>query len=321
MPDTFLQQLQASYKTTRQDLAFIIYTVMNDEVAEVLPVTQGYSNEVHSIKTKKGQEVIVRIQQRRFMDFEQEAWAMSHARSLGVNVPEVYDVRRFDIAGKTHDVMMMQKIKGKPLGEVPTLEPSQMQYICKQLGELLEKLRSSPVSGFGFPKENQTWEFDTWQSYVASSLQKREGDAPYLVQAGLSEQEVSHLLEIASEMKAQENQKPVLCHADIGFEHVFVNDDLELVALIDWGMCQGNSYALDVAVFLMYNPDIELSWIIKDYSSLGVSEIAFRREVIMQQVNVGMSFLGHNLREGNEDYREVALQSLRSMIENWQLLT
>jgi Ser/Thr protein kinase RdoA (MazF antagonist) len=317
MPDTFLHQLQASYKTTKQDLDLIIYTVMNDEVAEVLPVTQGYSNEVHSIKTKKGQEVIVRIQQRGVMGFEQEALAMSHARSLGVNVPEVYDVRRFEIAGKTHDVMVMQKINGKPLDEMPTLEPSQLQYVCKQLGELLEKLRNSPVSGFGFPKENQTWEFDTWQSYIASTLQKRESDAPYLVQAGLSDREVSQLLEIVSEMKLQENQKPVLCHADIGFEHVFVNDRLELVSLIDWGMCQGNSHALDVAVFLMYNPNIELSWLIQDYLPLGVSEVEFRREMLMQQVNVGMSFLSHNMREGNEDYREVALQSLRSMIKNW----
>jgi aminoglycoside phosphotransferase (APT) family kinase protein len=317
MPDTFLQQLQASYKTTKQDLELIIYTVMNDEVAEVLPVEQGYSNEVHSIKTKKGQEVIVRIQQRGVMGFEQEAWAMSHARSLGVNVPEVYDVRRFEIAGKTHDVMVMQKIKGIPLHAVQNLESSQLQHICKQLGALLEKLRSSTVSGFGFPKENQTWEFDTWQSYRDSALQKRESDAPYLVKAGLSEREVSELLDIVSEMKSRENQKPVLCHADIGFEHLFVNEKLELVSLIDWGMCQGNSHALDVAVFLMYNPYIELSWIIGDYSRLGVSEVEFRREVLMQQVNVGMSFLGHNMREGNEDYLEVALESLGSMIENW----
>jgi Ser/Thr protein kinase RdoA (MazF antagonist) len=124
MPDAFLQQLQAFYKTTKQDLALIIYTVMNDEIAEVLNVQQGYSNEVHSIKTKKGREVIVRIQQRGFMGFEQETWAISHARSLGVNVPEVYDVRQFEIASKTHDVMVMQKINGKPLDEMPTLEPT-----------------------------------------------------------------------------------------------------------------------------------------------------------------------------------------------------
>jgi Ser/Thr protein kinase RdoA (MazF antagonist) len=320
MSDAFLQERIASYKTSKQDLASIIKTVMNDDIAELLPVKQGYANEVYSVKTKKGQDVIIRIQQQGVTGFEQEAWAMSHARSLGVPVPEVYDVRQFEIAGKPHDVMVMQKVDGRPVSEISKLKPSQLQKICEQLGLALTKLQGSTVNGFGFLKENQKWEFDNWQDYVASNLQWRESDAPYLVKAGLFEKEVSQLLDIVSEMKSQNNQKPILCHGDIGFEHLFVNDDLELVSLIDWGMCQGGSYALDVAVFLMYNPYIELSWIVQDYSSLRVSEAAFKREMLIWQVNTAMSFLGHGMREGNEDYKDIAVQGLRSMIEKRQSL-
>jgi aminoglycoside phosphotransferase (APT) family kinase protein len=320
MSDAFLQERIASYKTSRQDLDSIVKTIMNDEIAEVLPVKQGYANEVHSLKTKKGQDIIVRIQQQGVTDFEQEVWAMSHARSLDVPIPNVYDVRKFEIAGQPHDVMVMQKVGGKPVSEIPNLEPSQLQHICGQLGLALAKLQSSTVNGFGFLKENHKWEFDNWQSYVASNLQWRESDAPYLVKAGLSEKEVSQLLDIVGEMKSGDHQKPVLCHGDIGFEHLFVNDDLELVSLIDWGMCQGSSYALDVAVFLMYHPDVELLWIVQDYSSLGISETAFKREMLIWQVNTAMSFLGHGMREGNEDYKDIAVQGMRSMIEKWQSL-
>jgi Ser/Thr protein kinase RdoA (MazF antagonist) len=320
MSDTFHQQLLAAYKTSRQDLGSIIRTVMNDDIAELPPVKQGYGNEVHSVKTKSGQEVIVRIQQQGVTGFEQEAWAMSHARSLGVDVPEVYDVRQFEIAGKSHDVMVMQKVNGNPLSEMPKLETSQLRHVCKQLGLMLETLQGSTVSGFGFLKENHQWEFDSQQKFVEATLEYRESDIPYLVKAGLSEKEVSQLLGIVSEMKSQNNQKPILCHGDIGFEHLFVNDNLELVSLIDWGMCQGGSYALDVAVFLMYHPDIEVSWIVRDYSSLGISETAFKREMLVQQANVAMSFVGHDMRQGNEDYKEIAVLGMRSLLEQWQSL-
>jgi aminoglycoside phosphotransferase (APT) family kinase protein len=318
MSDTFFQERLASYKTSKYDLDSIVKTVMSDEISEVSPVKQGYANEVHAIKTKRGRDIIVRIQQQGVTSFEQEAWVMSHARSFGVPIPEVYDVRQFEIANKPHDVMVMQKVNGKPVSEIPKLEPSQVQHVCRQLGLVLTKLQSSTVSGFGFLKENQKWEFDNWQSYVLSNLQWRESDAPYLVKAGLSDKEVSQLLAIVGTMKSQNHQKPVLCHGDLSFEHLFVNDDLELVSIIDWGMCQGGSYALDIAVFLMYNPDIELSWMVQDYSSLEVSEIAFKREILIWQVNTAMSFLGHGIREGNEDYKDIAVQGLRSMIEKWQ---
>jgi aminoglycoside phosphotransferase (APT) family kinase protein len=316
--DTFHGKRIATYKTSKEDLASIIKTVMNEEIDELIAVNQGLANEVHSLRTNRGQEVIVRVQQQGVTRFEQEAWAMSHAKSLGVSVPEVYDVRQFEIAGKTHDVMVVQKVTGKSLSEVSNLEPSELRHVCKQLGSMLEKLRTSPVGGFGFAKENQGWEFDDWQSFLDSTLQWRHTDAPDLVQAGLSEKEVSHLLAIVNELKAIKNQKPVLCHGDIGFDHLFVNDNLELVSLIDWGMCQGGSRALDVAVFLMYNPDIELSWIIEDYAGLGFSEMAFKREMLIWQVNTAMGFLGHNMRQGNEDYKDIAVFGMRSMLENWQ---
>jgi Ser/Thr protein kinase RdoA (MazF antagonist) len=320
MSETFHQQRLATYKTSKQDLASIIKTVMNDEIAEVSPVKQGYANEVYSIKTKEGQDIIVRIQQQGVTGFEQEAWAMSHARSLSVSVPDVYDVRQFEIAGKTHDVMVIQKVDGKPLSEVPKLEPSQLQYVCKQLGLMLEKLQSSTVSGFGFLKENHQWEFDSQQKFVEATLEYRKSDVLYLVQAGLSEKEALQILAIVSEIKSQNNQKPVLCHGDIGFDHLFVNDDLELVSLIDWGMCQGGSYALDVAVFLMYHPEVELSWIVRDYQNLGISETTFEREMLIQQANVAMSFVGHDMRIGNEDSREIAVRGMRSLLEKWQSL-
>ena len=318
MSESFLEQRLATYKTTRADLAEIIRTVLNDEIAEVFPVKQGYANEVHAVKTRRGQDVMVRIQQEGVTGFEQEAWAMSHARALGVRVPEVLDVRAFEIAGHTHDVMLLEKVNGKPLSELPPLEPEHVKHVCQQLGLMLEKLRHHPVRGFGFVKGREEWEFADWDGFVQSTLEQRENDIPDLVRAGLHEKEALALFGIVSEIKTQHDQQPILCHGDIGFDHLFVNENLELVALIDWGMCQGGSHALDVAVLTMYSPEIEPSWIVPDTSSLGISELAFKRDVLIWQANTAMGFLGHDMRQGNEDYKDLAVRGMRSMLEKWQ---
>ncbi len=320
MSDTFLQHRQASYKTSRQDLTTIIRKTLNDEIDALFPVKQGYANEVYSVRTKKGQDVIIRIQQQGVTGFKQEAWAMSRARSLGVPVPLVYDASLFDIAGKPHEVMVMQKAHGQSLAEVQGLEPSQLQQVCKELGLVLSKLHSAKINGFGFLKENKQAEFPNWQKFVTATLQQRDKDVPYLIQAGLSEAEALQMLKIVSEMKAQHHQEPVLCHGDLSFDHIFINDDFELTALIDWGLCQGGSPALDMTMLLMYHPDIELSWLLQSYQNLKISEAAFKRDMLIQQANVAMSFVGHNMREENYDARDIAVQGMRLLLANWVLL-
>jgi aminoglycoside phosphotransferase (APT) family kinase protein len=315
MSDTFLQQLQTTYKTTKQDLIAIINAVMNDDITEELPIKPGYSNEVHLLRTSKGQELIVRIDQHNVTGFEQEAWAMAKAKSLSVSVAHVYDIRSFEIAGESKNVMLMQKVDGQPLSEMAGFGPAEFQYVCKQLGAALSKLHSQTVEGFGWPKANRQWEFATWQDYIAATLQQRERDMPYLVQAGLTQTETEQMLAVVKEMKPFE---PVLCHGDLSLEHIFVDDKLNLTAFIDWGLCQAGSRALDVAMLLMYHPEIELSWLLQGYRDLEVSEKSFRREMLIQQANVAMSFVGHNMREGNEDAREIALQGMRLLLENWR---
>lgn len=317
MPPTFHEQLLSSYKTSKEDLSAIVKTVMDDEIAKLTAVKQGYANEVHSVTTKRGHEIIVRIQQVGVTGFAQEAWAMSQAKAMGVGVPEVLDVRPFEIAGKTHDVMVLQKVNGIPLSDVVILEPTALRQLCKQLGQMLEKLHNSNASGYGFAKGKKAWEFTDWQSYIASILHSRQADAPWLVQAGLSEKEVWALLGMIGEIQALGVQKPVLCHGDIGFDHLFVNEKLELVSLIDWGMCQGSSHTLDVAVFLMYHPEIDLGWIIEGDSA---AQTTYKREMLLWQANTAMSFLAHDIQQGNEDYKDIAVSGMRSMLETWQSL-
>jgi aminoglycoside phosphotransferase (APT) family kinase protein len=304
---------------SKQDLKVIIRKTFNAEVEEVLPLTQGYANEVYLVKTSKNQEVIVRIRQRGPTNFEQEAWAMSQAESLGVPMPTIYEVGQFEISRELRDVMVMQKSDGQALSELSNLNSLQRQSIYRQFGLILNKLHSESLKGFGFLKANGVCEFDDKQRFVVANLRYREEDVPYLIKAGLAEAEALALLSIVNGMKASNDQLSVLCHGDLSLEHIFVDNDLNITAFIDWGMCQGGSRALDIAVLLMYHPDIELSWILQGYEAVNDVDM-FKREMLIQQVNVAMSFLGHGMREGDVDYKEIAVQGMRLMLRNWQTL-
>ncbi len=305
-------------KTSSQDLNTIIRKTLNDDIAEFSPVKQGLENEVYSVKTKQGKNVFIRIKGQGTTGFKQEAWAMEKASSLGVPVPHIYTVQNFEIAGERKEVMVVQKAEGDSLAEL-RLEPLQLQHVCKNLGVVLSKLQSKNVAGFGFVNAENMWQFESWQSFIAGTLQEREDDALYVVQVGLSQREVSSLLKIVSEMKLQGPQKPLLCHSDLSFSHIFVDADFNITALIDWGMCRGDVRALDIAGLLIYHPELELSWILQGYEP-GISEKGFRQEILIQQANALIAMMAYAVREGYKDDLGQMAQGTWLVLEKWNSL-
>jgi aminoglycoside phosphotransferase (APT) family kinase protein len=184
---------------------------------------------------------------------------------------------------------------------------------------LLSRLQSKRISGFGILKPDGQWEFESFQDFVNATLEKRKADIPYLVQAGLASSEATKMFDVVKELESSFYQQPVLCHGDLSMDHLFVDSDLNITAIIDWGLCQAGSPALDIAVLLMYHPEIKLGWLLSK-QTLELSETAFLREMLIQQANVAMSFVGHDMRESNEDAREIAVQGMRSMLETGQSL-
>ena len=186
-------------------------------------------------------------------------------------------------------------------------------------------MHAIPVRHFGWlreaegdksgPKVNTEWTAFTRTLYKA-----RKEDAPALVQAGLTRAEVDGLLDVVSSLQELPVKRPVLCHGDLSADHLFVDDDLNLVDIIDFGMAQGGTPALDVGVLLMFHPEVEPAWLVEGYGSGRLSAEGFGREVLLHQVNVGMSYLGDAVRRGNESFKDIAVFGLRSWLEQWRNL-
>ena len=140
-------------------------------------------------------------------------------------------------------------------------------------------------------------------TFAKTLLTFRQKDAPELERAGLTPTEVGGLLRIVSQMRDLPYGQPVLCDGDLGADHLFVGDDLELTGVIDFGMAQGGAPALDVGVLRMFHPEIELAWLAEGYGGGPFTAEGFEREVLAQQVDVAMSYLAENLRRGTRATR------------------
>ena len=95
-----------------------------------------------------------------------------------------------------------------------------------------------PVSDFGLLLTTPQKAAD-WAAYVHQLVADRRADMPFLVEAGLNESEVTALMQIVETLARYHCQEPVLCHGDLSMDHVFVDDDLQLCGIIDFGPSQG----------------------------------------------------------------------------------
>lgn len=317
-----MQEHPSSGAVPPDELAAFVTRTTNRSVAALEPLAGGEANATYRATTGKDESLIVRVQQRGVTGFAEEAWAMQRSREAGVPVPEVYGVGQVGTDAPA-DAMVMAASKGRSLtGIMPSLSQAELARVFTGVGDALRKLHTVPVAHFGWlRREADEGEAGSdWATFAKTLLAFRQADAPELERAGLTRAEVEGLLGIVSHMQDLPYRQPVLCHGDLGADHLFVGDDLELTGVIDFGMAQGGAPALDVGVLLVFHPEVELAWLAEGYGGGPFAEESFEREVLAQQVNVATSYLAENLRRGDETYKDVAVMGLRSWLGRWREL-
>ena len=291
---------------------------MGTQVTGLERVTQGYANEVYVADLASSERVIVRIRRRSVTSFASEGWALEAARSAGVPVPEVYALGVLG-AGGGLEVMLLSLVPGRPLGELwPGLSEQERRLVMGHVGRVLQRLHLA-TDGWGRRSDDGSWEFSSWRERAEAEVQGREADVPTLREAGLSESETDGLMAAVRAMLGVSGPTPGLCHGDLGMDHLFVDNDLNVTGVIDFGMWRGGPCELDFAVLRMYHPDVSLAWLEAGYGA-GPFDKDFYRRVLSEQIAVGMGFLAHDLRLGDADYLDLALLGLRGSLRAWRAL-
>ena len=321
MTDDFLTAFHSSVAAPKDQFIALTEQVMDAEVTSLERITQGYVNEVYRAEFASAPTVFIRIRRRGGAAFSSETWALKACHRAGVPVPEVYDVTTLE-AEEPLEVMILASVPGQPLGEMwPALSDASQQQVMASLGKVLGLMHGVKVGGWG-KRTGKSWEYPGWESRAAAMIRDRAADVPVLQSAGLTKEETDALLAIVQVMPTLSAPVPVLCHGDLGMDHIFIDDALEVTGVIDFGMWQGGPRELDFAVLGMYHPDALLAWLEPTYTGLhaGPFDGEFHRRVLIEQVAVMMGFLAHDLRQGNADYADLAVQGMRAALRAWREL-
>lgn len=321
MANEFLQQRHANYATSQTAIFDLIKTATDQEATARQQIIRGYDNEVYRVQTRQGEEYIVRIGHHGGVRFSQQAWAMDRCREAGAPIPEVYLLTTLADTDQSREAMVLQTVPGRPLSDIQaTLSQAELAHVCRQVGAAMSAIHSVRAGGFYRMNADGRWDFPDWQSIARSAIHERTAEAPLLLQAGLGQAEVDALLRILNTLLTFEYPQPVLCHGDLGSDHLFVDDRLRLTGVIDFGDFQGGAAILDFAILLMNEPAFELEWLQQGYQPAALFDGTFAAQLLVQQAGMQMGYLAHYVREGNADEREVLLEGMQRTIRDWDRL-
>jgi aminoglycoside phosphotransferase (APT) family kinase protein len=269
----YLSRLHGRYTIPRPELASLVQRATGSTIAASKRLILGDENEVHRVELTDGAIVYVRVA---FPDtppskLRHEAWAMGQARDGGVPVPDVLATGTVGSPDGERVTMVLREADGRQLREVlPSLDSQTRAAALTEVGRVLSTLHAIPMPGAGVPDEHDEWAEPVAHrnGYVEGCLAATER----LPAAGLTPAEVSQVVDLLGRSADFPVGDPVLCHGDVSPVHVFVDDDLRVVGLIDWGLWHADSAASELAGLTRTSRKADLDAILACYDGLRTDE-------------------------------------------------
>ena len=329
MNDNFTQQRHANYQTPESTVFDLIQRATGKTPIVRTKIVQGWDNEVYNVHTDDDAEWIVRIQQHGTTGFEQEIWAIEACRAAGVPVPEICLIDQIEGPDsgyhdndslRTHSVMVQKRVPGRPLLEVQAgLSEQQLANVYRQVGAALGKMHSIQVGGFYKMNADGEWDFPDWESLSQAARRDRAAERPKLIQAGFRSQDVDALLELGEYYQREfACDYAVLCHGDMEPDHLFVDDDLTLTGIIDFGEFHGGTPIHDFAILNMAEPQIDLMWLRAGYDNDALFEARFAERLLLHKLGWLMGYLAYLVDSDNHEERKAVAASLREALNEWK---
>ncbi|HUZ13420.1 MAG TPA: aminoglycoside phosphotransferase family protein [Caulobacteraceae bacterium] len=223
-----LARLHAGFEAPDELIAAAARAVSASPIAGKRRIVHGEANEVYALALESGLEVILRIARRADGLFEKERWAIDRCRALGMRVPQVFSTGRYDVAGESLDVCVLEKLAGERLSDSLALPRQTLEKVVRQLGEQLSRLHSIRADDLG---EGARFFANDTDDFLAIEAEFVELG----VAAGLDPAGLGRAFRFFEATMAGHAALPrSLTHNDLRACHVLVHDG-ELSGLIDFG--------------------------------------------------------------------------------------
>lgn len=280
----YLKQLHSRYSVEQPDIISLVTDATGTSVANSTRIVRGDEYEVHRVQLHDDSSVYLRVTfpLTPTSKAEHEAWAMAQARENGAPVPEVLKVAIIDSPHGPRSAMVVRACPGKQLAEIlATLRPEQRSTAMNNIGHLLALLHAIPMPGIGRPNADGSWPDPHTEAhrYLADCLNA----ADQLSLANFSSSEIAYVKDLLRPGPPTDDE-PVLRHGDISAEHVFVDPDMNVIGLIDWGMWSAGPAAAELAGLAVTTSQPDYHAITTGYGRSEISESSIKWHATAQLV-------------------------------------
>lgn len=260
--ETYIAQKHAEMQTPSEMLSGFVKKATGQDSEPPKRLMLGETNEVYDVRTKNGQEVIIRVSHSEEDTFGKEKWAIEQCQKAGVPVPGVLLVEDLTTDGKFRSVCVLEKLNGEPLMKrvrEKNISSQDVEVVLKETGKLLSKVHGIETKGFGRIDEDGKGHFDTWAEYI---LRRTTPESEQRVQEvakkmGIDPKDISRATGILRQNTGIYDQvEPQLLHGDMGYEHIFV-EGKNITGIIDWGNSLSGDPMHDFAWWNFFHKDDE----------------------------------------------------------------
>ena len=299
----FVSDRHKEFRTPRDVVNDLVEQATGERPGHLKRIARGYENEVYEVQLPHAGSIMVRIRRWGAMDFRQEVWAIEKCREAGLPVPEILLVDNLPSDRKQLQAMVQRKADGRPLSDVMRkLSKPGLDHILSRLGEILGRIHSIKVEGFGRRQSSGTWDYQSWEESTAATERQIASETAYLLHAGISEREVDFMLDMLRRYREEfPCRQPVLCHGDLDPDHVFVNQDLDITSVIDFGQFQGGSPMSDFIYMSFLKPELDLAPLKNAYPDRNLIESRFDRRLHLHRLTYLMACVAYITKIDNDE--------------------
>lgn len=296
----FLAEWHARFQVPRAAVVELVERAAGTRVTSLKRLAVGDENEVYRAGLDGGSAVYARIRRPGEGSFEWEVWAMERARAAGVPVPDIHAVEMVDTDDEgARAAMVVAEASGRQLAELlPTLTREQRHTALTNLGRALARVHAVRTPGVDRPDMDGGWPDPA--EVLRAFVVERTGHRRHLVTAGLNPAEVETVIGLIGQSPdTPARTEPVLCHGDLHAAHVFVDDDLDVSGMIDWGLWHGGTAIGDLAYLSMRYEASDFDAILTGHGAGRTNAPAFRRRLALSVVNQAIGHLAWSQSIGN----------------------
>ena len=136
-------------------------------------------------------------------------------------------------------------------------------------------------------------------SQMSGFIADRIAERPQILTAGFTNGQFDHLIEVMETYAGEfPCLAPVLCHGDFTPDHVFVDSELNVSGVIDFGMYNGGPAVGDLALLAFSLTTDDLDAVLDGYANV---DSRFRYAIDLHCVGLAVGHLAHHVSIGDTE--------------------